>query len=95
MPAKESIHFSLVAQLASSYLYPDLVRPDPVSESPPLTKSAILSVGSGRTCDRPAIRVPQCFHQLQDSGVPAANNTGDSNAKSTSVRSNLLSQSRC
>ena len=35
MAAKESIHFSFVVQLTPRSLFPFLLPPDPVSESPP------------------------------------------------------------
>jgi hypothetical protein len=35
MPAKESIYFSFVVQLTSRSLFPVLLPPEPVAESPP------------------------------------------------------------
>ena len=35
MPAKESLYFSFRAQLTSRLFFPDLLPPEPVSESPP------------------------------------------------------------
>ena len=69
MAAREVIHFLFSAQLASCPLFPALLPPDPVSESPPrLTRDCGCPVRSD--FDRIAIRVSEHFIQCWIAALP-------------------------
>jgi hypothetical protein len=95
MPAADVIHFALSAQLISPSFFLALRPPESVSESPPwqLTDCFCRARSEFRPSRYPC--VSQHFYELPDRGFSAASNSGETNAKSTSVRGDSVSESGC